>query len=115
MANHSTTSVADLLKTLAANLKAQMKVRSMTEQALADASGVSRRTVGNFLRPRKTTDDDESGRSLLSGTLVSLFKIAAALNVEPWELLCDPEWVRFHQAIEQAHVERQLASGHPNQ
>ena len=114
MANHSTTSVAALLKTLAANLKAQLKGRDMTEQALADASGVSRRTVGNFVRPRKTSDDASSD-TLPSGTLVSLFKIAAALNVEPWELLCDPEWVRFHQAIEQAHVERQLASGHPNQ
>jgi transcriptional regulator with XRE-family HTH domain len=111
MPNHSTTSVADFLKTIAANLELQMKGRSMTEEALARASGVSRRTVGNFLRPltRKASNGAPT-RSLPSGTLANFFKLAAALNVEPWELMCDPDWLRFHRTVEQAHVERMRAN-----
>ena len=114
MANDSTTSVADFLKVLAANLEAHMKGRSMTEEALARASGVSRRTVGNFLRPRKTPDDDESSGSVPSGTLANLFRLATALGVEPWELLCEPDLAQFHQAVK-AHIQRLRTNGRTGQ
>ena len=106
------TSCADFLKTLAANLDAHMKGRSMTIEALALASGVSKRTVVNFLQPRKATPKTTpSGRNLPSGTLVNFFKLAAALDIEPWQLLCDPQWMRFHHGVEQLHHERVRSSG----
>lgn len=93
-----------------------MKGRSMTIEALALASGVSKRTVVNFLQPRKgTPKTTPSGRNLPSGTLVNFFKLAAALDVEPWQLLCDQQWVRFHEGIEELHRERVRAIDHLGQ
>jgi transcriptional regulator with XRE-family HTH domain len=82
-----------------------MKECSMTIEALALASGVSKRTVVNFVGPRKTTPTT-SGGSLPSGTLANLIKLAAALNVEPWQLLCDPELAYFHEGVERLYHER---------
>lgn len=78
------------LQTLAANLAACMHERGMSEFALAEASGVAPRTVGNFLRP--TNRRPSAG--VPSGTLASLHRIAVALAVPPWQLLCDPAVVR---------------------
>ena len=73
------------LQRLADTLEKVMKRRNVTEAQLAMESGVSKRTVGNFLRPDNRKNRD--GGELPSGTLVSLFKIARALDVGPWELL----------------------------
>jgi len=89
-----------------------MKERSMTEKALASASGVSLRTIGNFLRPRPLTNDTPGSRGLPSGTLANFFKLAMGLGVEPWEMLCDQDWRRFHHAVEQAHLERTAQNPH---
>ena len=112
MANHSTTSVADLLQMVAANLKSHMQACDMSMQALADASGVSKRTVGNFLNPRKPKSE---GKEDASGTMANFFRLAAALKVEPWELLCKPERARLFTSIERTYLnefEHSLKSDH---
>lgn len=87
------------LQTLAVNLATLMHERGMTEFALAEASGVSPRTVGNFLRPTNR----RPSTSIPSGTLANLHRIAVALAVPPWQLLCDPAVVRMHRAIERTY------------
>lgn len=98
-------SVETILQVIARNLEWHMRRLSMTEDRLASASGISPRTVGNFLRPsnRKTNQ-----RGNPSGTLTNLCKLATALHVEPWELLTPPDntRLRFHEAIEQAYQSR---------
>lgn len=83
-----------------------MKRTSMSEDALANASGVSPRTVGNFLRPGNRASRRGTSHSFPSGTLANLIKIATALEVEPWELLCPEHRHRLFEAVESAYQER---------
>ena len=101
--------IAQVLQDVAANLEWHMQARSMTEDALARASGVSPRTVGNFLRPTNRKSARGTSRSFPSGTLANLCKLAVALGVEPWQLMCNLHSARFHEAMEQAFIERTKA------
>jgi transcriptional regulator with XRE-family HTH domain len=102
--------VSQFLQSIASNLESQMHSRSMSESALARASGVSPRTVGNFLRPSNRVTPAGTSMSCPSGTLSNLYKLAAALEVEPWELLHDSSArMEFHRAIERAYLEREQA------
>jgi transcriptional regulator with XRE-family HTH domain len=105
-----TASIDTRLDRLAKNLTRRMEASGMTEFALANASGISARTVGNFLRPGNRKSKQGTSRSFPSGTIANLFKIATALDVEAWELLCshDPH-DRFHQVVEAAFIERMKA------
>lgn len=101
--------IAQSLDTVARNLERHMEGRGLTEDALAEASGISRRTVGNFLRPSNRLTKRGTSESIPSGTLANLVRIAAALEVEAWELLCDATRVRFLNAVELAYQERHRA------
>ena len=102
--------IAHRLEALAVNLEQRMRAHGMTEDALANASGISPRTVGNFLRPGNRASKRGTSKSFPSGTIANLFKLAKALDVEAWELLCGHEaHDRFHAAIEAAYAERRKA------
>lgn len=116
MAHHETHSIAQYLQALADNLERRMHDKGLTENALAIASGVSMRTVGNFLRPGNRKDRRSTGQGEpSSGTLTCLCKIAAALEVESWEMMriTDPSEDHYHAnvraAIEAAYQERRAA------
>lgn len=91
MRNEEKQAIAQELRLLAANLEARMHAQGWTEDALADASGVSKRTVGNFLRPSNRHSKRGTSKSFPSGTLANLVKIALALDVTPWELMWHDE------------------------
>jgi transcriptional regulator with XRE-family HTH domain len=119
--HHEKQSIAQRLQALATNLETRMHAYGMTEDALASASGVSPRTVGNFLRPsnRKTPRGTRgTSKSFPSGTLSNFFKIAIALDVDPAVLLCSTDsnaratfYAKITKAIEAAYVERRDAEG----
>lgn len=69
---------AALRSLLATNLRAAAEQRGMTLTALADFATVSRAQVFNVTACR------------VSPTLDWLSKVAAALDMEPWELLAPP-------------------------
>src|ERR1051325_4374235 len=98
--------IAKRLDTRATNLEGRMHASGLTEDALAHASGISPRTVGNFLRPKNRASKRGTSKSFPSGTLANLFKIATALDVEAWELLCPDHEARsaFHAAVEVAYL-----------
>lgn len=104
-------SIATHLETLAHNLDRVMREKGLSESALARASGLSRRTVGNFLRPANRESKRGTSMSFPSGTLANLFKLAAALGYEPWELLAEDTTARsrFLAAVEQAYLDRRQA------
>jgi transcriptional regulator with XRE-family HTH domain len=99
--------IAKRLDALAVNVELRMRANGMTEDALAHASGVSKRTVGNFLRPGNRASKRGTSKSFPSGTIANLLRIAAALDVEAWELLCvsGPSH-QFHAAVEAAYLAR---------
>lgn len=116
MTQHLTQTIEQNLTTLAGNLDRHMRIRGMTEDGLAQASGISPRTVGNFLRPNNRTSSGTS-KSFPSGTLASLVRLAAALDLEAWELLInrdsasrsrerDAARSRFIEAVEHAYMDR---------
>jgi transcriptional regulator with XRE-family HTH domain len=103
--------IAEHLEDLACNLVKRMTEAGMTEKGLAKASGISPRTVGNFLRPANRNTRQGTSKSFPSGTLANLFLIAQALDVEAWELLCpgNDARERFHTAIEAAYAQRRAS------
>jgi len=107
-----TNSITQRLQMLANNLERRMRDQGMTEFALANVSGVSPRTVGNFLRPANRKTQRGTSKSFPSGTLANLFKLAEALELEASDLLItDAARQRFHAAIEAAYIERHDAKG----
>lgn len=99
--------LVDLTQMLAANIDAAMTRRHMTEPELSKASGVSLRTVGNFVRPaNRRTQRNQA--SYPSGTIANLMRLARALGMEPWELLMPEPQRRYHVAIEEAFVAREV-------
>lgn len=75
---------------LAANLAEAMRRKKLSQVALAAASGVPQTTISLYLRPaaRQATH----GKAMPSPTVERLAMLAAALGVEPWQLLHpDPE------------------------
>jgi len=83
-----------------------------SQQALADKSGVSQRTIGNYLKP--TLRDDTSSGKEPSAKVTELNKLAAALGIEVWQLLrqMSPQERSFYDKIEAAY--RELKDSQPN-
>ena len=79
---------------------------------MATSTGLSQRTIGNFLRPENRKQTRGTSKAFPSGTIANLVKIAAAFNVEAWELMRGSDGsarVRFHAAIEAAYAQRHHA------
>jgi transcriptional regulator with XRE-family HTH domain len=102
--------VREGLQTIASNLAWYMREQGWTEDTLATASGLSKRTISNFLRP----GNRKPGRNsyVPSGTLANLVRIEAALGFGEADSLLRPV-VRhsdeFHDAVEAAYIERRDA------
>lgn len=91
---------------VAENLAFWMQEGGFTsQQALADKSGVSQRTIANYLRP-DLRDDTNSGKAP-SAKLTELGKLATALEIEVWQLLrqMTPQERAFYDKIEAAYKE----------
>lgn len=80
-------SIEQVLQTIADNLVSRMHDRGVKEPELAKISGVSRRTVGNFVRPNNRKPVSGEKADLPSGTIANLVKLALALDIEPSKLL----------------------------
>jgi transcriptional regulator with XRE-family HTH domain len=104
-----TSNVVNNLETIAENLERSMRHHGLSEQALARASGISPRTVGNFLRPSNRYSKSGTSRSFPSGTLANLVNLAEALGLEAWELLRkrDSARAKFLLIVEQAYIDRE--------
>lgn len=78
-------SVSPLNRALADNLAYLMERKGLKQMALAKKCGVAQTTISNYLNPdrRKPGKDGKPG----SAKLTEVEMLAAALNVEPWELL----------------------------
>jgi hypothetical protein len=113
MIHHETHSITQRLQVLASNLERHMRDQGMSEFTLATASGVSARTVGNFLRPANRKTQRGTSKSFPSGTLANLFKLAEALDLDACDLLSNTDAARqrFYAAIEAAYAERRAAEG----
>ncbi len=83
---------------VADNLHHWMKQRGIRSQMdLANKSGVSQRTVANYLKPQ-LRQSSSSGKEP-SAKLIELEKLANALDVEVWQLLrqlTPEEWNVYH-------------------
>jgi hypothetical protein len=89
---------------VAENLKYWMAEAGFeTQQALAVKSGVSQRTIGNYLNPG-LRDDTNSGKEP-SAKVTELAKLAAALGIGVWQLLrsMSPQERAFYAQIEAAY------------
>lgn len=89
---------------VAENLAHWMEQAGFTsQQALADKSGVSQRTIANYLKPG-LRDDTSSGKEP-SAKVTELAKLAAALHIEVWQLLREmtPQEREFYAHIEEAY------------
>lgn len=82
-----------------------------SQQSLADKSGVSQRTISNYLRP-SLRDDTNSGKEP-SAKLTELGKLAKAMDIEVWQLLrqMTPKERAFYNKIEQAFREFRQSAG----
>jgi phage repressor protein C with HTH and peptisase S24 domain/transcriptional regulator with XRE-family HTH domain len=74
-----------LNETLAANLARLMDKRGWTQAALAKQSGVGQTTISLYLNPERR-QPSKSGK-IPSAKLSEVESLAAAVGVEPWELL----------------------------
>lgn len=108
-----TPKIANFLQTLADNLDKHMNEQGMSETGLAQASGISPRTVGNFLRPANRHSTRGTSKAFPSGTIANLVRIASALDIEAWKLLCvdkakdtNTHRAKFMATVEQAYKER---------
>lgn len=74
-----------LNQTLADNLSRLMDMKGLKQMALAKKCGVAQTTISLYLNPerRKPGKDGKAG----SAKLTEVEMLAAALEVEPWELL----------------------------
>lgn len=77
--------VSPLNEALAANLKELMEKRGLTQMALAKLCGIGQTTISLYLNPerRRTGADGKPG----SAKLTEVEMLAAALDVQPWELI----------------------------
>lgn len=89
---------------VAENLAHWMEAQGFaSQQALAAKSGVSQRTISNYLNP--TLRDDTSSGKEPSAKVTELAKLAAALHIEVWQLLREmtPQEREFYDQIEEAY------------
>lgn len=89
---------------VAENLAHWMEQAGFTsQQALADKSGVSQRTIANYLKPG-LRDDTSSGKEP-SAKVTELQKLADALHIEVWQLMraMTPQEREFYAHIEEAY------------
>ncbi len=108
-----TPTIAHFLQMLADNLDRHMSHQGISEAGLAQACGISPRTVGNFLRPGNRHTIRGTSKAFPSGTIANLVRIAAALDVDVWKLLVvdkskdtNTHKAKFIAAVEQAYRER---------
>ena len=97
------------LQMIAVNLERRMRERGFTEDALADASEMSPRTVGNFLRPGNRKSIRGTSRSFPSGTIANLCKIAQVLDVDVAVLFTTSARAGYILMMERAYEERVIA------
>lgn len=88
---------------LAENLAYFMAQKGWKQPQLAAASGVSQRSISNYLNPSRR-DPTASGREA-SAKLAEVQALARALEVEPWELIrkIKPSEREFYRKIERAY------------
>lgn len=89
---------------LAENIRAAMQSRHIaTQEELAKRSGLSQRTISNYLNPQNRARG-ASGKEP-SAKLSEVDQIAVALNVEAWNLLRDlsPSERAFYDRIDEAY------------
>lgn len=75
----------DITTILAANLRHFMGTKKMTQQTLANASGLGQTTISLYLRPERRNATNKGGAP--SPTLAKVQALADALEVELWELV----------------------------
>lgn len=83
---------------LAANLKAAMAARGMTQAALAKTSGIAQTTISIYLRP-EDRKPSASGKEP-SAKVAEVERLADALGVECWQLLKPQDSSELAMAIE---------------
>jgi transcriptional regulator with XRE-family HTH domain len=101
---------------LAENLRYFMQERGFNQSTLGKKAGLAQRTIGNYLKPSLRQAETKSGK-LPSAKLTELEKVAAALGVEPWELLrpISPQERVFYRQIEDSFNKlRQMAPARAN-
>lgn len=96
-------SASPLNQALAINLAYHMERKGLKQMALAKKCGVAQTTISNYLNPerRKLGKDGKAG----SAKLTEVEMLAAALDVEPWELLrpMDGRQREVYEKIEAAY------------
>ena len=96
-------SASPLNQALAVNLAYHMERKGLKQMALAKKCGVAQTTISNYLNPerRKLGKDGKAG----SAKLTEVEMLAAALDVEPWELLrpMDGRQREVYEKIEAAY------------
>lgn len=99
----------DLNAVVAANIKAHMIARGLSQAALAKLASLSQKTISNLL-------SDQNGEARpKSATLESVDKVAWAMKIEPWRLLMDftPEERIAWDMVEGAFKALQSGGGKP--
>ena len=86
----------------AKNLEAIMNRKELSQMALATKSGVSQKTVSNYLNPGQRPAGAKGKQA--SAKLTEIALIAAALEVPPWRLLrpLDEKQSVVYDAVESA-------------
>lgn len=101
---------------LADNLAHWMKERKFeSQQALANKCGLSQRTISNYLNPSLRTGTSKGKEP--SAKLAELGALAAALNIEVWQLLRDlsPADQKFYERLEAAYRLADSRTNAPNE
>jgi transcriptional regulator with XRE-family HTH domain len=100
---------------LAENLRYWMEQANMTAQGdLAEKSGVSQRTISNYLNPGNR-QESASGKEP-SAKLTELQKIAVALGIGVWDLVrpMTPQERAFYKKVEQAYTDLMAGEREPS-
>jgi transcriptional regulator with XRE-family HTH domain len=86
----------------AENLAALMERRGVNQTALSKKSGVSQKTISNYLNPTQRSDGAKGKEP--SAKLTELAMIGDALQVDSWQLLrpLNPQERNAYEAIEAA-------------
>jgi transcriptional regulator with XRE-family HTH domain len=112
MLNMATKHRKPINEILAASIADAMRRRHIrTQEELAKLSGLSQRTISNYLNPTRRTKGT-SGKAP-SAKLSEVEKIAQALDVEAWNLLRElsPREREFYASIESAYRRMRAENG----
>ena len=99
---------------LADNLRYWMSEAGLKQEGLAERSGVSQRTISNYLNPGRR-QESASGKEP-SAKLTELSSISDALGVGIWDLVrpMTPNERTFYQQVEQAYSNLMHATVKPD-